>query len=66
MRIGWQKIGGDRYYFGEANDGAMKTGWQKIGESWYYLGSSNGGYLQTGWQKIGEPGIILVIKRMEQ
>ena len=38
------------YYFGGANDGAMKTGWQQIGGSWYCFDST--GYMYSGRQSI--------------
>ena len=39
MITGWQTIGGKKYYFGGANDGAMRTGWQTIGGKKYNFGS---------------------------
>ena len=51
MRIGWQKIGTNWYYFNSS--GYMLTGWQKIGTKWYYFGESDDGAMRIGWQKIG-------------
>ena len=53
MRTGFAKVGGDWYYFGGTDDGAMKNGWQKVGSTWYYLGSADDSYMQTGWKKLG-------------
>ena len=39
MKTGWQTIGVNKYYFGGANDGAMRTGWQTIGGKKYNFGS---------------------------
>lgn len=51
MRYSWQTISNNKYYFGGANDGAMKKGWQKIGAAWYYL-DPNTGILKDSWQTI--------------
>ena len=39
MKTGWQNFGGNKYYFGGENDGAMITGWQTIGGKKYNFGS---------------------------
>lgn len=43
MKTGWQYIGSDWYYFGNANEGGMRTGWQEIAGVWYYF-RSGGAY----------------------
>ena len=45
MRTGWQKLGENRYYFGE--NGAPQTGLLEIGGHTYYFGTD--GALRTGW-----------------
>jgi len=48
MQIGWQDVGGSRYYLG--NDGVRRTGWQTVEGGRYYLGID--GVMVTGWQTI--------------
>ncbi len=51
MLYGWQwSDGGNWYYLGSRNDGAMKTGWVLTGGKWYYFNSQ--GAMQVGWVKI--------------
>lgn len=51
MLYGWQwSDGGNWYYLGDRNDGAMKTGWVLTGGKWYYFNSQ--GAMQVGWQEI--------------
>ncbi len=54
MLYSWQQQGGNWYYLGGSNDGAMKTGWLFDGKyrKWFYLNES--GVMQTGWQKISD------------
>ena len=52
MQSGWQKISGKWYYFGDAEDGSMKTYWQKVSGRYYWLGHGNDGAMKTGWQKV--------------
>ncbi len=43
---GWQKVGGDWYYFDE--DGYLETGWvQDVDDRWYYM--NNDGKMATAW-----------------
>ncbi len=54
MLTGWQKTGGDWYYF--AKSGAMQSGWAKVDGEWYLLNSKHDGTfgaMLTGWQKVG-------------
>ncbi|MCQ2512162.1 MAG: hypothetical protein MJ092_02075 [Lachnospiraceae bacterium] len=44
------EIDGKYYFFGDANDGAMKTGWVNRDGDWY--GYSASGAALTGWQTI--------------
>lgn len=66
MQTDWQKIDGNWYYFGGANDGAMKTGWQRVNGTWYYMYSDGkmaantwvGNYWVDGsgaWTKTKQP-----------
>ena len=52
MIYDWKKEGSNWYYFGDSNDGAMKTGWcyDKKSCKWYYFNEE--GVMQTGWVKI--------------
>lgn len=54
MIYGWKKYGVNWYYFGDCNDGAMKTGWCYDEKSckWYYFNEE--GIMQTGWIKDNE------------
>ena len=47
---GWQKIGGNWYYF-DSNSSAMKDAFINEGSNTYYLGPD--GKMLTGWQTIG-------------
>jgi glucan-binding YG repeat protein len=47
MLSGWQTIGSNKYYFGSADDGVMKTGWLKYNNYWYYFLTN--GTMATGW-----------------
>lgn len=51
MLYGWQwSDGGNWYFLGGRNDGAMKTGWVLTDGKWYYFNSQ--GAMQVGWVKI--------------
>lgn len=52
MIYDWKKDASNWYYFGECNDGAMKTGWcyDKKSCKWYYF--NEGGAMQTGWIEV--------------
>lgn len=51
MTYSWQySNGGNWYYLGNANDGAMKTGWLLQENNWYYL--NNEGAMVVGWYQI--------------
>lgn len=52
MIYDWKKDGCNWYYFGDCNDGAMKTGWcyDKNNCKWYYFNTD--GIMQTGWIEI--------------
>lgn len=54
MIYDWKKEGSNWYYFGDADDGAMKTGWcyDKNSYKWYYFNEE--GIMQTGWIKIDD------------
>lgn len=48
--VGWQEIGGERYYF-SMETGAMAIGWHKLnGEKYYFFPDT--GIMATGWQEI--------------
>ena len=51
MRTGWISSG-DKWYYLDPAQGAMKTGWQPDGNIWYYLDPASGEML-LGWQNIG-------------
>ncbi|WP_271808494.1 GH25 family lysozyme [Clostridium beijerinckii] len=50
----WKKYGDSWYYFGDYNDGAMKTGWyyDEKSSKWYYFNEE--GIMQTGCIKIDD------------
>jgi lysozyme len=52
MIYDWKKDASNWYYFGDCNDGAMKTGWcyDKKSCKWYYFNEE--GIMQTGWIEI--------------
>ena len=50
MLIGWQDIGGDKYYYG--TDGIVLVGFQSIDGKMYYFGID--GVMQLGWLNIKE------------
>ncbi|WP_304941470.1 N-acetylmuramoyl-L-alanine amidase [Clostridium butyricum] len=51
MLYSWQySNGGNWYYLGAEDDGAMKTGWVLTDNKWYYMNCD--GAMQIGWQKI--------------
>lgn len=54
MLYSWQNNGGNWYYLGASDDGAMKTGWvfDSKYNRWFYMNDS--GVMQTGWQKIND------------
>ena len=52
MIYDWKETGCNWYYFGDCNDGAMKTGWcyDKKSCKWYYFNEE--GIMLRGWIKI--------------
>lgn len=52
MIYDWKKEGSNWYYFGDSDDGAMKTGWcyDKNNCKWYYFNKD--GIMQAGWIKV--------------
>jgi len=48
LGIGWQKVDGKWFYYGE--DGSPCVGWKKVDGAWYYLDDS--GVMATGWKKV--------------
>ncbi len=50
MVYDWKKEGNSWYYFGDSDDGAMKTGWVLIDNKWHYFNEN--GEMETGWQEI--------------
>lgn len=52
MIYDWKKEGCNWYYFGDSDDGAMKTGWCYDRKSckWYYFNED--GVMQTGWIEV--------------
>ena len=63
---GWNKIGGQWYYFNEF--GVKQTGWQLINYEWYHLDEN--GMMEKGWIKddgdkyyLNDSGIMVVGKK---